>query len=403
MKYVIVILDGASGSPLDFFGGRTTLEAACTPHLDALARKGLVGLARNVPAQLEPSSDVACTSICGYDPVENPIGRAALEGVALGIDLADDELALRVNLTHVSPEGIMVSYSADNISHNDGLALIAELAAELNDETFTLHAGTGFRAILVVKGHPELLETTFTPAHNMADEPVALHPAVGPGAALITGYCARAKTLLAASPVNASRASEGKRVASDIFAFWPSAKPKDMEAFSALYGGLRAGMLSGVDLLNGIARLASIRSYHFDGVTDGPDNDYAAQAKGALSMLDECDVVFVHVEAPDAEGHDGNAEGKKLAIEAIDREIISRLIAYAENPETPDLRILALPDHPTPVATKRHTHDPVPFVLAGPGISSNGANRLTEAEATATALVIDPGFQLMRVLTAQLQ
>jgi 2,3-bisphosphoglycerate-independent phosphoglycerate mutase len=173
-----------------------------------------------------------------------------------------------------------------------------------------------------------------------------------------------------------------------------------MRAFSEQYNGLRAGMLSGVDLLNGIARLASMRTYQFEGVTDGPDNDYAAQGRGAIKMLEECDVVFIHIEAPDAEGHDGNAQGKKAAIEAIDREIVSRMVAYAGSETSPELRILALPDHPTPVHTKRHSSDPVPFVLAGPGITSNGAARLTEKEAVATGLVADPGYLLVQRLVA---
>ncbi|MCL2757624.1 MAG: 2,3-bisphosphoglycerate-independent phosphoglycerate mutase [Coriobacteriia bacterium] len=400
MKYAICILDGASGAPLDLFEGRTTLEAAYTPHLDALARSGVVGLARNVPDGLEPSSNIACTSICGYDPAACLIGRGAIEGAALGIELADDEVALRLNLSHVSPEGIMVSYSTDNISKEDGKALLGELAAELNDETFTLHAGTGFRGILVVKGRNALLETVFPAAHNMTDELVASHVATGPEVALIADYCARAKAILAASPTNARRSASGKMIATDVFAFWPGARPAGMEPFSTVYEGLAAGMLSGVDLLNGIANLASIRTYHFDGITDGPDNDYAAQGDAALVMLDDCDIVFIHVEAPDSEGHDGNAVGKKLAIEAIDREVISRLMAYADDPATPPLRILALPDHPTPVSTKRHTSDPVPFVLAGSGVVPNSGTRLTENEAAATGLLVDPGFHLMRLLLA---
>jgi len=400
MKYAIVILDGASGAQLDLFNGRTTFEAAYTPFLDALARDGQVGLAYNVPIDLEPSSNIACTSICGYDPAAYLIGRGAIEGAALGIELADDEVALRLNLTHVSPEGIMVSYSTDNISREDGLALLSELAAVLDDETFTLHAGTGFRGILVVKGHYGLLETEFPAAHNMTDELVASYPASGPEIALIADYCARAKEVLAASPTNKRRAACGKMVATDVFAFWPGVRPAGMPAFSIAYEGVKAGMLSGVDLLNGIAKLASIHTYEFEGITDGPDNDYASQGQGALTMLDECDLVFIHVEAPDAEGHDGNAAGKKAAIEAIDREILSLLIAYADDPTTPALRILALPDHPTPVTTKRHSHDPVPFVLFGPGITPNGTRRLTEKEAAATGLVIDPGYHLMRTLLA---
>jgi 2,3-bisphosphoglycerate-independent phosphoglycerate mutase len=391
MKYAVVILDGASGEPLEVYDGRTTLEAAETPNLDALAHEGIVGLALNVPRGMEPSSNVACTSIVGYNPADYPIGRGALELSALNIDLHGDQVALRVNLTNVTPQGIMHSYSTDNISNEDGHALGDELIAALNDDTFTLHKGTGFRLYLVVTGHPALMESTFTAAHNITDLPVAEHPSFGPEAQLIQDFEARAKAVLTASPVNARRIAEGKLPATDIFVFWPGMRPSGMESFPEKYGK-QAAMNSGVDLLNGIAQLANIKRYEVAGVTDGPDNDYAAQARGALAMLAENDVAFIHVEAPDAEGHDGNIEGKRKAVEAIDREIISRLRAYgAEHP----LRILALPDHPTPVETKRHTPDPVPFVMAGPGIEPNDGSRLTENEAKSTGLLIDPGYELL--------
>jgi 2,3-bisphosphoglycerate-independent phosphoglycerate mutase len=391
---------------LSVFDGKTCLEAAHTPNLDSLATCGLVGLAKNVPDELEPSSNIACTSICGYDPAAYPIGRGALEGAALGIALKDDEIALRLNLTHVSDSGVMVSYSTDNISNADGHALLGELSAVLDDETFTLHTGTGFRGILVVKGHPELMDTKLTPAHNMTDEPIANYPSTGPGAALIEQYRNRAREILKASPTNARRAEAGLMRANEVFAFWPGRRPAGMESFSSVYGK-SAGMLSGVDLLGGIAKLAEIRCWYFDGITDGPDNDYAVQGEAALTVLDQSDLVFVHVEAPDAEGHDGNAEGKKAAIEAIDREILSRLLEYGKKQ---DLRVLALPDHPTPVALKRHTRKLVPFVLAGPGIVAKVADggatgfdgayasRLTEAQAAATGIVVDPGHLLMSQL-----
>lgn len=396
MKYVVVITDGASGDPLPDYDGKTSLEQAHTPHLDALAQEGLVGLAKTVPDELEASSNVACTSICGYDPALYPIGRGALEGSALGIVLAGDEVALRLNLTHVSPEGIMVSYSTDNISTKDGSALLTELKEALDDETFTLHIGTGFRGILVVKGHPLLMETFAPAAHNISDELVSNYPCQGPEAALLEDYEHRAREVLATSPTNAHRAARGKMVATDVFVFWPGQRPSDMKPFFETYGK-RAGMLSGVDLLNGIAFLANIKVYHYEGITDGPDNDYAAQGRATLAVLEKEDVVICHVEAPDAEGHDGNALGKIAAIEAIDKEIIARLRNYAQNQT---LRILIMPDHATPVVRKRHSRELVPFVMVGSGVRPNGGLRLTEAEAAKTGLVVNPGFTLMERLLA---
>ena len=391
MKHVVVILDGASGEPLPDFDMQTTLERAFTPHLDALAAEGQVGLAYHVPEGMEPSSNIACTSILGFDPKDYPIGRGALELAALGIELASDEVALRANLCHISPEGIMVSYSCDNISSADGHTLADELKAELDDDCFTLYKGTGFRQYLVVKGHPGLMQTELAAAHNITDLMVADFPATGPEAELITDYMARAREVLANSAANARLIAEGKIPATDLMCFWPGEKPAGMPRFEEVYG-TNAALNSGVDLLTGIAALTGMQRYDFEGVTDGPNNDYAAQGLGAIKMLEAHDMVFVHIESPDAEGHDGNIEGKRIAVEAIDREIISRLRDYAK---TNSLRILALPDHPTPVLGKRHTADPVPFVMAGPGIEANDGKRLTEAQAAATGLKVDPGWQLL--------
>jgi 2,3-bisphosphoglycerate-independent phosphoglycerate mutase len=375
-------------------GDRTTLEMACTPNLDALATSGLVGLAYNVPPGMEPSSNVACTSIVGYDPSDYPIGRGALEVSALGVELADDEVALRANLCHVSHEGVMVSYSCDNISSAEAEGLAKELKAALDDDACTLYQGTGFRLYLVVKGRPGLMETDLAQAHDITDQRLADHPPTGPEAGFIADYMARAQAVLASSKANAARSAAGRMTATNLMCFWPGQRPSGMQAFSERFG-VEAALNSGVDLLAGIAALTGIRRYDFDGVTDGPDNDYAAQGEGALTMLADHDVAFVHIESPDAEGHDGNVAGKIAAIEAIDREVIHRLAAYAADHP---LRILALPDHPTPVLRKRHTADPVPFVMAGPGIEANAGRRLTEADAAATGLEVDPGWRLLGIL-----
>jgi 2,3-bisphosphoglycerate-independent phosphoglycerate mutase len=394
VKHVIVILDGASGGPLPEFGNQTTLQLAKTPHLDALAQVGQVGLALTVPAGLEPSSNIACSSIVGYDPCEYPIGRGALELAALGVELADDEIALRANLCHISEQGVMLSYSCNNISSADGHALADELKAQLDDAECRLYKGSGFRLYLVVKGRPALMQTKLPMAHELTDLAVADHLASGPEAEFIANYSRRAAEVLAHSKVNASRAANGLMVANSLMCFWPGQRPSGMQPFAERYG-YSAALNSGVDLLAGIASLTGIERYDFAGVTDGPDNDYRAQGLGALKMLRQHDVVFVHIEAPDAEGHDGNILGKRAAVEQIDHEIIRLLLDYAQSEP---LRILALPDHPTPVLTKRHTADAVPFVLAGPGIGANAGLRLTELEAAKTGLIIDPGWHLMRHL-----
>ncbi len=408
MQYAILILDGASGDPAPEFDGQTTFEASCTPNLDALARTGSVGLMQNVPDGMESSSDVACLSIVGYDPARYGIGRGAIEGAALGIDLQPGQVACRLNLCYVE-DGIMTGYSTDNISTEDGNALGRELKAALDDDTFELHLGTSFRQILVVSGHPELTELVYECPHDntglditeaykpkvptslLASDP-ARAAAAQEAADLVIDYVRRANEVLASSSVNKRRMEAGLWPSNHVWVFWPGMKPGSLAPFAQEYGKTCA-MNSAVDLLDGIAKLTDMRVYKVEGVTDGPNNDFAAQGHAGIQMLEDGnDVVVIHVEAPDAAGHDGRPDEKRAAIERSDAEIVAPLRAYAaEHP----LRIAVMPDHPTPLSTRKHSYEPVPFLVWGPGVAANGAERLTEAEARATGLSFDPGWKLL--------
>jgi len=394
VKYVVVILDGAAGWPLDECGGKTTLEAAQTPNLDMLAREGRVGLALTVPAGEEPSSSAACTSILGYDPVADYVGRGAIEAASMGIELADDEVALRLNTVTIE-DGVMTSYACGHIATEESNAIINDIATALDDETFKLYPGIAYRHILVVKGHPELLELAYTPPHDISDRPVAGHLPSGPGAQLLLDFIERARPLLANSAVNRCRIADGKLAVSDVWPFWPGVAPQGMSPFTERFG-VTAAMTSGVDLLGGLAVLAGIDRLEIDGVTGGSDNDYAGQTEGALAALDDYDLVVIHVESPDEEGHAGDVAAKIAAIEAIDAEVVSRVVAYARAEE--DVRVLAMPDHPTPIAIKTHVGEPVPFIVWGAGVAANGASGYGEAAAKETGLLLDPGYQVMTEL-----
>ncbi|MGB4593375.1 MAG: cofactor-independent phosphoglycerate mutase [Coriobacteriia bacterium] len=390
MKQVIVILDGAAGWPLDELGGRTTLQAADTPNLDALARAGVTGLAQTVPPGTEPSSSAACTAILGYDPVASYVGRGAIEAASMGISLAPDEVALRMNLVHVA-DGTMVSYACGHITTPESRAIVKDLAAALNDETFRMYPGVAYRHILVVKGHPELLQLTYTPPHDISDKPVEGQLPCGAGAEVLLDLIDRARPLLAASAANRERLARGGLPATEIWPFWPGIAPTGLRPFSA-ERGVSAALTSGVDLLGGLAVLFGIDRLEIAGVTDGADTDYAGQAEGALAALTDHDLVIIHVESPDEEGHAGDTEGKVAAIEAIDREVVSRVMAHPGG-----VRILAMPDHPTPIALRTHVGEPVPFVLAGPGVEPSGAVGFDEVSA-ASGPLIDPGYRVMDLL-----
>lgn len=394
MKYCVVILDGAAGWPLDELGGRTTLQAASTPNLDRMAREGTCGLAQTVPEGAEPSSAAACTSIIGYDPVADYVGRGAIEAASMGIVLAPDEVALRLNTVTIA-DGIMSSYAGGHITTPESRAIVTTLAQELDDETFRLYPGVAYRHILVVKGHPELLDVHYTPPHDISDKPVASHLPSGEGSALLLDFMERARPVLAAHPVNERRIAEGKLPITSVWPFWPGVAPSGMVPF-AERRGVSAAMSSGVDLLNGLAVLAGIDRLEIAGVSDGPDNDYAAQAEGSLAALVDHDLVVIHVESPDESGHAGDIDAKIASIEAIDREVVARVLAHPG-----PMRVLAMPDHPTPIALKTHVGEPVPFILFGEGVTSNGAAAYDEAAAAATGLLVDPGRGVMGLLLGE--
>lgn len=393
VKYVVIILDGASDLPLEELGGRTCLQVAATPNLDAMAAEGMIGLARTVPEGVEPSSSAACMSILGYDPLAEYIGRGAIEAASMGIELRPDQVALRLNLVALADDR-MASYSGGHIPTAQSREVISELAAALDDDTFRLYPGVAYRHILVVTGHPELVDLDYTPPHDIPDELVALHVPRGDGAALLLDYMERARAVLSAVSVNADRRSRGELPVTDVWPFWPGIRPLAVTSFAERHG-VSAAMTSGVDLLGGLAALTSIRRLQIDGVTDGPDNDYDAQAKGAIEALGEGDLVVIHVESPDEAGHAGDLAGKIAAIEAIDERVVARVRELAA---TQDIRVLAMPDHATPITLRAHVGDPVPFVIWGRGVDASGIAGYDEVAAKQSGLLVDPGRRIMDLL-----
>ena len=239
MKYVVLIIDGASGWPVPVLEGRTSLEAAHTPNLDRLAREGTVGMAYTVPEGMEASSAVACMSVLGFDPARYYSGRGPIEAMAMGIDLEPGQAALRCNFVNVT-DGIMTSYSAGGISSEEAAELVAALQTGIGDERLRFHAGVGFRHILTVHGGADLLATTFTPPHDITDREVDGRGPVGPGAGLAQSLMERSKAILAGHPVNLRRIAHGDLPATQIWLFWPGTRPREMPTFAQAYGGRRA-------------------------------------------------------------------------------------------------------------------------------------------------------------------
>jgi 2,3-bisphosphoglycerate-independent phosphoglycerate mutase len=385
MKYAIVIIDGAAGLPLAERGNKTCLELAKTPNLDALAKEGVLGLVRTVPAGMEPSSACACMSVLGYDPERYYKGRGGIEARSLNIPLGEGEVVFRCNLVAIR-DGKMGDYSAGHISSGEAKELINALNQSLGNDRIQFYPGVSYRHILKLKGAEEALSAICTPPHDIPDKPVKDFLPRGKGSEILRDLMKRSEGVLKEHPINLKRISRGEVPATSIWLFWGSGKAPEMPAFKEVYG-LGAALTSGVDLLKGLARMLGMEVLEIPGVTDGLDNDYAAQANGALEALKKHDLVVIHIEAPDEAAHAGSIDGKIEAIQRVDSEVIRRLKG--------GLRLLVLPDHPTPISVRTHSGQPVPFILWGEGFSTNGGKRFTEAEAKSTGLFIEDGYKIM--------
>jgi len=389
MKYCILIIDGAAGLPIPERGGKTCLELADTPNLDTMAREGTVGLVRTVPPGMEPSSACACLSILGYDPKIYPLGRASIEARSMGIDVEDGQVVFRCNLVAVR-DGRMWDYSSGHISTSEAKELITALEKSLGNDQIRFYPGISYRHLCKISGREDAILATCTPPHDIPDKPIDEFLPHGPGSELLRDLMARSELVLQEHPVNAARRFRGEISATMVWLFWGSGKLPDMPPFQQVYG-LKAALTSGVDLLGGLRLIERIDVLEIPGVTDGLDNDYAAQATGALEAFSKYDLVVIHIEAPDEAAHAGSINDKIEAIQRIDKEVVSRLRSWQGDA----LRTLIMPDHPTPIQIRTHSPDPVPFILWGQGFTANGANGFSESEAKKTGFSIEDGYNIM--------
>ena len=389
MKYCIVIIDGAAGLPLPERGGKTCLELAYTLNLDAMAEEAVLGLVRTVPPGMEPSSACACISVLGYDPKLYYRGRAGIEARGMGITIDEGEAVFRCNLVAIR-DGKMWDYSSGHISTNEAQQLIGALNESLGSDKVHFYPGVSYRHLCQIKGREDTLLAACTPPHDIPDKPIDEFLPKGPGSELLRDLMERSRAVLGEHPVNIERRSRGDIPATMLWLFWGSGRIDDMPAFKQVYG-LNAAMTSGVDILRGLAQMLGMETLDIPGVTDGLDNDYATQAIGALTALKEYDLVVIHIEATDEAAHAGSIDDKIEAIQRVDRGVVSRIRSWRPD----NLRTLILPDHPTPIKTQTHSGEPVPFMLWGPGFTTNGAKRFTESEAKSTGFFINEGYKIM--------
>jgi len=397
MKYAIVIPDGCADEPQESLGGRTPLQAAHMPHADTLARTGVVGRSNNVPPPLTPASDVATLSLFGYDPLQVYTGRAPLETAAMGIALGPGDWAVRCNLVTVE-DGRMRDFTAGHIDSSDGRPLIETLGQALGGPVeggrLEFHPGVSYRNILVFRAEPAApfsTDTVTQPPHDVPDRPIADHLPRGPGSELLRQLMERSRPVLAGHPVNEARRAAGKRPATQIW-LWGQGKAPSLRPFAEVYG-LRGTIISAVDLVRGVGVLLGWQRLDVAGATGYLDTDYAAKGRAAVAALGQCDLVCVHVEAPDEASHEGRADAKVKALEEIDRHIVGPLREAL--PGHGAWRLLVSPDHRTPLRTRAHAYGPVPFVVAGTGVPSRGQTSYDEVVAEQSDLVFEKGHTLM--------
>lgn len=394
MKYAIVIPDGCADEPQEALGGRTPLQAADTPAMDAIVAEGLVGLAAHVPAHLPPGSDVANLSLLGYDPEESFTGRAPLEAAAQGIQLGPHDWAIRCNLVTIVDQQ-MRDFTAGHISTDEGRQLIDWLQAHCGTRTLEFVPGVSYRNLVIWRAAdgraPFSRDTRTTPPHDLTDRSVADDYPRGPGSDLLCHLMNESMLLLADHSVNRQRRRANQLPATNVW-LWGLGSAPSLPSFESRYG-CRGVMITAVDLLRGLASLLGWRNVHVPGATGYTDTDYAAKGRYAVDALPHADLVCVHVEATDEASHEGDVEAKVRALEEIDRHIVQPL--HEALRQAGSYRILVSPDHPTPLRTKTHSHGRVPFAVAGTGVSRDAAAAYDETAAQQSGLVWDPGWRLM--------
>ena len=392
MKYAILLGDGMADLPIDELDGKTPLEYARTPNMDKMAADGTIGFVDTIPKNFTPGSDVANLSVLGYDPNLYYTGRGPLEAASMGVRLGTTDVAFRCNLVNLGTDyNVMESFNADHISSEEADILISALNKAISSESVAFYPGVGYRHLMVWAGGSVLIDTT--PPHDIVGQEIVKHLPKGVGSEVVRRLMEQSRDVLRDHEINRSRAGSGKKTANSIW-LWGQGRAPDIDPMTKKYN-IKGGMISAVDLLKGIGIYAGLRIITVQGATGYTDTNYEGKAQKALEFLQDNDFVFIHVEAPDEMGHEGNIKGKIKAIEDFDRKVVGTILDGMTAFE--DYRMLVLSDHPTPIIVKTHTSDPSPFAV----YSSNRAENMAqgrlfhEKAAQESGIAISPGYILM--------
>jgi 2,3-bisphosphoglycerate-independent phosphoglycerate mutase len=389
MKFAMVVPDGLADRPVAELGGKTPLEAGAIPNLYGLSRQSILGTVRTVPKGMYPGSDICGLSLMGYDPRSCYSGRAPLEAANLGLVMIPGEIAFRTNLVTVEGE-ILTDYSAGHISSEEAARLIGAIQNQLGSSEVSFHAGKMYRHILICK-KPLDANLVMDPPHDFQGESLDAHWPKGEGADFFIDLMKKSRDILENHPVNVKRAAEGKKKANMLW-FWGGGPKPKIRLFYDKFG-VRGGVISAVDLVNGLGKYMGLEIISVPGATGYFDTDYRAKGEFAIKALDRLDFVYIHIEATDEAGHAGLVKEKVRAVEEIDRHIVGPLWNRLKREKS--WRFCVAPDHLTSLAERTHAADPVPFIFSGSDVRLASGLPYTENAARSTGVHLERGHELM--------
>lgn len=399
MKYVLVLGDGMADEPIAELGDKTPLEYAKTLYMDQLAPKSLIGLAKTIPEGMKPGSDTANLAVLGYDPKKYYTGRSPLEALSIGVPMEDTDIAIRCNIVTISEEDIpyeehtIIDHSSSEISTEDAAVLLDAVKAELQDDFYQFWLGTSYRHCTIWK-EGQVVE--LTPPHDVLGQVIREHL---PQDDKLREMMKKSYDILNNHPLNVERAKKGLHKANSLW-FWGAGTKPILDSFEGKFGK-KGVMISAVDLLKGIAVGAEMTNIEVEGADGTLDTNYEGKADAAVKALleDDFDFAYIHVEAPDEMGHQGSVERKVKAIENIDTRVISRVVEKMDA-SGEDYRMIVLPDHPTPIRTRTHSSEPIPYMLYDSTKELSNNWLYNEKDAKASGNYLDTGYQLINSLLA---
>lgn len=395
MKYAVLLCDGMADTPCEELGGLTPMGKAYKPNMDKLAKISEVGMVKTVGEGLKPGSDVANLSVLGYDPAVYYTGRSPLEAGSIGIDMKPTDVSFRCNLVTLSDEEdytkkTMVDYCSDDISTAEAAELIKYVQENFGNDEFRFYSGVSYRHCLIWN-NGTLDVGNMTPPHDITGRVITEYLSTSPNAEKLLDLMKRSYNLLKDHPVNKARIARGKRPANSIW-LWGEGKRAELTPFKEKFG-LDGAMISAVDLLKGIGKFANMNVIEVEGATGYIDTNFRGKADAAIKALkDGADFVYVHMEAPDECGHRAEVDNKVKSIEIIDEQVLAPILEAFKGE---DIRILICPDHPTPLALKTHTSNPVPYLIYDSTKQLNGVEKFDEAHAEATVIFRPVGHELI--------